>query len=40
MFVKTGDKVKVIAGNDKGKEGIVLQLMLRLTELLLRASTR
>lgn len=26
MFVKTGDKVKVIAGNDKGKEGIVLSV--------------
>ena len=24
MFVKTGDKVKVIAGKDKGKEGKVL----------------
>ena len=23
MFVKTGDKVKVIAGKDKGKEGTV-----------------
>ncbi|KRN75318.1 rplX protein [Weissella kandleri] len=23
MFVKTGDKVKVIAGKDKGKEGMV-----------------
>ncbi|MDN6625893.1 MAG: 50S ribosomal protein L24 [Pisciglobus halotolerans] len=23
MFIKTGDKVKVIAGKDKGKEGIV-----------------
>ena len=26
MFVKTGDKVKVIAGNDKGNEGIVLSV--------------
>ncbi|KJY56047.1 MULTISPECIES: 50S ribosomal protein L24 [Lactobacillus] len=26
MFVKTGDKVKVIAGKDKGKEGIVLSV--------------
>ena len=26
MFVKTGDKVKVITGKDKGKEGIVLSV--------------
>lgn len=26
MFVKTGDKVKVIAGKDKGKEGNVLSV--------------
>ncbi|WJI91345.1 50S ribosomal protein L24 [Weissella viridescens] len=25
MFVKTGDKVKVIAGKDKGKEGSVVK---------------
>ncbi|MGY3766317.1 50S ribosomal protein L24 [Vagococcus vulneris] len=25
MFVKTGDKVKVISGKDKNKEGIVLK---------------
>lgn len=25
MHVKTGDKVKVIAGKDKGKEGIILK---------------
>jgi large subunit ribosomal protein L24 len=25
MFVKKGDKVKVISGKDKNKEGIVLQ---------------
>ncbi|MFL1696026.1 50S ribosomal protein L24 [Weissella kandleri] len=25
MFVKTGDKVKVIAGKDKGKEGMVIK---------------
>lgn len=25
MFVKTGDNVKVIAGNDKGKEGKVIK---------------
>lgn len=26
MFLKTGDKVKVIAGKDKGKEGNVLSI--------------
>ncbi|MDN5954866.1 MAG: 50S ribosomal protein L24 [Lactobacillus sp.] len=26
MFVKTGDKVKVITGKDKGKEGTVLSI--------------
>ena len=26
MFVKTGDKVKVIAGKDKGKEGTILSV--------------
>lgn len=25
MYIKTGDKVKVISGKDKGKEGIVLK---------------
>ncbi|MGY3778350.1 50S ribosomal protein L24 [Isobaculum melis] len=25
MYVKTGDKVKIISGKDKGKEGIVLK---------------
>ena len=25
MFIKTGDKVKVIAGKDKGKEGTVIK---------------
>lgn len=25
MFVKTGDKVKVIVGKDKGKEGVVVK---------------
>ncbi|SCC01480.1 50S ribosomal protein L24 [Weissella bombi] len=25
MFVKTGDKVKVIAGKDKGKEGVIVK---------------
>ena len=27
MHIKTGDKVKVIAGKDKGKEGAVLQAL-------------
>lgn len=27
MFVKTGDKVKVLTGKDKGKEGTVLSAM-------------
>ena len=27
MFVKTGDKVKVIAGKDKGKEGTVIKTL-------------
>jgi len=27
MFVKKGDKVKVITGKDKGKEGVVLTAM-------------
>lgn len=27
MFVKTGDKVKLIAGKDKGKEGTILAAM-------------
>ena len=27
MFVKTGDKVKVISGKDKGKEGKVLKVL-------------
>ena len=27
MFVKTGDKVHVISGKDKGKEGTVLQVL-------------
>lgn len=25
MFVKTGDKVRVIAGKDKGKDGVILK---------------
>jgi len=27
MFVKTGDKVKIITGKDKGKEGTILAAM-------------
>ncbi|AUX12655.1 50S ribosomal protein L24 [Latilactobacillus sakei] len=27
MFVKTGDKVKVISGKDKGKEGTIIKAM-------------
>ena len=27
MFVKTGDKVKVIAGKDKGKKGVVVKTL-------------
>jgi large subunit ribosomal protein L24 len=27
MFVKTGDKVKILTGKDKGKEGTVLNAM-------------
>lgn len=27
MFVKTGDKVKVIAGKDKGKEGVIVKII-------------
>ncbi|QIK52069.1 50S ribosomal protein L24 [Jeotgalibaca porci] len=27
MHVKTGDKVKIITGKDKGKEGVVLQTL-------------
>lgn len=27
MHVKTGDKVKVITGKDKGKEGVILKTM-------------
>lgn len=26
MFIKSNDKVKVIAGKDKGKEGVVIRL--------------
>jgi large subunit ribosomal protein L24 len=29
MNIKTGDKVKVIAGKDKGKEGSVLKVFLK-----------
>ena len=27
MFIKTGDKVRVIAGKDKGKEGSVKKIL-------------
>ncbi|MCV6608375.1 MAG: 50S ribosomal protein L24 [Campylobacterales bacterium] len=27
LMIKKGDKVKIIAGNDKGKEGEVLQVL-------------
>lgn len=27
MFIKSNDKVKVIAGKDKGKEGVVLRVL-------------
>ena len=27
MFLKTGDKVRVIAGKDKGKEGLVIRAL-------------
>ncbi|MBM7544333.1 50S ribosomal protein L24 [Periweissella beninensis] len=26
MFVKTGDKVRIIAGKDKGKEGVIVKI--------------
>ena len=29
MFVKTGDKVRVIAGKDKGKEGTIKELFVK-----------
>ncbi|MDV3308154.1 MAG: 50S ribosomal protein L24 [Cyclobacteriaceae bacterium] len=29
LGIKKGDKVRVIAGNDKGKEGTVLQVLVR-----------
>ena len=29
MFIKTGDKVRVIAGKDKGKEGTIKKLLSR-----------
>ena len=34
MFVKKGDKVRVIAGKDKGVEAVVLKLFLKSTKLL------
>lgn len=39
MHVKKGDKVMVISGKDKGKQGVVLQLFLRKTEYLLKVLT-
>lgn len=27
MFIKTGDKVRVIAGKDKGKEGTIKKVL-------------
>ncbi len=29
MKLKTGDKVRIIAGKDKGKEGVILQVFLQ-----------
>ncbi|MCH4172201.1 MAG: 50S ribosomal protein L24 [Lactobacillus sp.] len=29
MYIKTGDKVRVISGKDKGKEGTVTQVLLK-----------
>lgn len=40
MFIKTGDKVRVIAGKDKGKEGNVKKILLPKTVLSLKALTR
>lgn len=34
MFVKSGDKVKVITGKDKGKEGVVLVAYPKLDKVL------
>lgn len=37
MHVKTGDKVKVITGKDKGKEGVILKTFLKKIVLLSKA---
>ncbi|MCG4788096.1 KOW motif-containing protein, partial [Roseburia faecis] len=29
MFLKTGDKVRVIAGKDKGKEGTIKKVLVK-----------
>lgn len=39
MFVKTGDKVKVIAGSEKGKEGTVLSVNVKKNRVVVRALT-
>ncbi|ARW19244.1 50S ribosomal protein L24 [Pediococcus pentosaceus] len=39
MFVKVGDKVRVISGKDKGKEGTIKQTLAKRTVLLLKALT-
>lgn len=36
MHVKKGDKVKVITGKDKGKEGVILAAFLNKTVFLLK----
>lgn len=36
MFIKTGDKVRVIAGKDKGKEGTIKRYLLLKTALSLK----
>lgn len=33
MHIKTGDKVRVMAGKDKGKEGVVLQVFPKLNRV-------
>lgn len=38
MFVKKGDKVKVITGKDKNKEGVVLAAFPKKTKSLLKVS--
>lgn len=36
MFIKTGDKVKVIAGKDKGKEGTVLSINVKKNRVVIK----